>query len=379
MGKKYSLEHKKILILYAPLGVGHGTAARAIEEVFAEKYPDIEVKNINVLDFVPEMFKQGLPWVYHQTTSKVPFLYRWIYNYYNYKSRSKRLNSLSRVILKKSKFVEFIKDFNPDFIISTNPLPMQLVSLTKEKNIIDIPSANVCTDYGFYSLWHNKDVNYYFVANEEIKKALIKYGVGADEIQVTGIPTAMKFCVRADKKKIKEELNFDLAKPILLIVGGRIFYRNLVKIIRGVQEKDSNLQFIVVAGRDKVLHEKLVESSIAKDPAVRVFGFIDNLEDYMAVANLILTKAGGLTVSECLVKNLPMVFSDVIPGQEEDNVSYAAKRGVGVKAEGAKKAVDTISRLFLRQEKLTAMKENCKKIAKPNAAKDLVDFVVSKI
>ncbi|MEI7424726.1 MAG: glycosyltransferase, partial [Candidatus Staskawiczbacteria bacterium] len=318
------MEKKKILILYAPLGVGHSSAASAIAEVFALKRPDIEVKNINVLDFVPDVFKQGLPWFYNQTTSKVPTLYKLIYNYYNYKSRSKHLNNLSRIILKKSKFIEFIEDFNPDFIISTNPLAMQLISLTKEENIINIPSANVCKDFGFYSLWHNKDANYYFVANEEIKKSLIKYGAEKNKIQITGIPTGLKFSKLLNIKEIiVSKLKFNSANPVLLIVGGRISYFNLLKIIKGVKKNNTKIQFIVVAGRDKILQKKIKDSEITIDPAIRVFDFVDNLEEYMTVADLILTKAGGLTVSECLVKNLPMIFNDIIPGQEEDNVNYA--------------------------------------------------------
>ncbi len=374
------MEKKKVLILYAPLGVGHGAAANAIAEVFALEHPDIEVKNVNVLDFVPDMFKQGLPWFYNQATSKMPILYKWIYSYYNYKSTSKNLSNLSRIILKKSKFIEFLKDFDPDFIISTNPLSMQLVSLTKEEEIINILSANVCTDFGFYPLWHNKDVNYYFVTNEEIKKSLIKYGVSVDKIKITGIPVSLKFSNELNREKIiKNDLKFNPLHPILLIVGGRIMYKNLLKIINGIKNKNSIVQFIVVAGRDKILQEKLKESEITNDPLVRVFGFINNIEDYMTVADLILTKAGGLTVSECLVKNLPMVFNSIIPGQEEDNVKYTVRQKVGVKAEGVKKSVEVINRLFFKSKKIAEMKKNCIKIAKPSAAKDVVDFVVLNI
>ena len=374
------MEKKKVLILYAPLGVGHGAAANAIAEVFALEHPDIEVKNVNVLDFVPDMFKQGLPWFYNQATSKMPILYKWIYSYYNYKSTSKNLSNLSRIILKKSKFIEFLKDFDPDFIISTNPLSMQLVSLTKEEEIINILSANVCTDFGFYPLWHNKDVNYYFVTNEEIKKSLIKYGVSVDKIEITGIPVSLKFSNELNREKIiKNDLKFNPLHPILLIVGGRIMYKNLLKIINGIKNKNSIVQFIVVAGRDKILQEKLKESEITNDPLVRVFGFINNIEDYMTVADLILTKAGGLTVSECLVKNLPMVFNSIIPGQEEDNVKYTVRQKVGVKAEGVKKSVEVINRLFFKSKKIAEMKKNCIKIAKPSAAKDVVDFVVLNI
>jgi processive 1,2-diacylglycerol beta-glucosyltransferase len=379
MEKKYAPGHKKILILYAPLGVGHKAAANAIAESFATKYPEIEVKNIDTLDFVFDIFKNGLPWMYNQTIMKIPTLYKWIYSYYNYKLTSRHLNSVSVVMLKKSRFVKFIEEFSPDFIISTNPLSMQLVSLTKKRNIINIPSANVCTDYGFHTFWINEDVNYYFVANEDIKNSLIERGTDGNIVKITGIPISEKFIEVLDRKKIINDLNFDDSKPILLIVGGRLNYRSLLKIVSGVKRKNKDLQLIIVAGRDEVLQRKLRGSDIRKNPSIRIFYFVNNLEDYMTVADLILTKAGGLTVSECLAKNLPMVFSDVIPGQEEDNAKYITKRGAGIKANGVKKSIEVINDLFLKPEKLTEMKQCCKNISKPKAAEELVDFIVSKM
>lgn len=373
------MKKKKILILYAPLGAGHGKAAKAIAEAFALKYPDIEVKNINVLDFAFEIFRQGLPWAFVFFNSKTPFLYKWIYRYYNSQSPYRSLNNISSAILEKSRFIKFIKEFNPDLIISTNPLPMQLVSKTKEKNIINILSANVCTDFGFHSFWHNVDVNYYFAANEEIKKSLIEHGVQPDKIQVTGIPISSKFSEKLDRGKIINNLGFDISKPILLIVGGRTCYNNLLAIINNIKERNKSLQFIIVAGRDKILYKKLKNSEISNDPSVRIFGFVDNLDEYMTAADLILTKAGGLTVSECLAKNLPMVINDIIPGQEEDNVNYAVNHGVGIKADNKKEAINAVNGLLLQPKKLTAMKENCKKIAKPNAAINLADFIILKI
>jgi len=164
-----------------------------------------------------------------------------------------------------------------------------------------------------------------------------------------------------------------------LIVGGRTSYKKLLTIISGVKQKNNGLQFIIVAGRDKILQKKMKDSKISNDPSVRIFDFVDNLDEYMTAADLILTKAGGLTVSECLVKSLPMVINDIIPGQEEDNVNYIVNHGVGVKADNVKESIVAVNKLFLQPEKLTAMRENCKKIAKLNVADDLVNFVVSKI
>jgi processive 1,2-diacylglycerol beta-glucosyltransferase len=371
------MEKKKILILFEPLGAGHESAAKAITQAFNLKYPEIEVKSVDASDFSFEISRQLTPWIYNYVTTRVPFLYKLIYEYSDHKLRRKILRDISSSVLKKSHFVKFIQDFAPDFIISTNPLPMQLVSKTKEKKIIDIPSANVCTDFGFHPFWHNEDVNYYFVANEEIKESLIKYDVNYNKIKITGIPTSSKFSKPVDRKKIIDNLGLDALRPILLIVGGRTSYKNLSVIISGIRENNNDLQFIIVAGRDNVLLKNLENSEIKKDATIRIFGFVNNLDEYMSVADLIMTKAGGLTVSECLVKNLPMVINDVIPGQEDDNVKYVVNHGAAIKATNAEEVISVVNDLLLNPEKIATMKENCKKIAKPNAAIDLVDFVVS--
>lgn len=371
------MEKRKILILYAPLGAGHGAAARAIAEAFSLKYPDIEVKNINVLDFAFDIFRQGFPWAFYFITFNVPFFYKWLYNYYNYQSRSKFLNHASEMILKKSRFVKFINDFNPNFIISTNPLPMQLVSKTKQKNVIDILSANVCTDFGFHSFWYNPDVNYYFVANDRIKNSLLLHNVIPESVKITGIPISLKFSKKIDRQKILSDLKFSSSQPVLLILGGKIICRNLLKVVKGIKEKNHSTQFIIVASRDKNLQKELKKSKINNDPSVRLFDFVNNLDEYMTAADLVFTKAGGLTVAESLAKGLPMIINDIIPGQEQDNVNYLVSHRAGIKVKSIEEIIDNVIGLFNQPDKLMKMKENCLKIAKPNAAVELADFVIS--
>ncbi len=367
---------KRVLILHAPFGSGHGAAAKAIAQAFQKKYPEIKVESVDVLDFAFEVFKQILPWGFVYITAKFPLLYKWFYDFYNHSYTYKLLDSASDIILERSSFAKFLKEYNPDFIISTNPLPMHLVSKTKEKNIIDILSANVCTDFGFHYFWYNKDVNYYFVSTQEIKKAFINHGVLEPAVKITGIPISSKFSnLQVEKNKIIEGLGFDRAKPVLLIIGGRIAYKKLIKVIDGIREKDKSIQIILVAGRDKLLEENLEKSHLQNDESVKVFGFVENIEKYMAIADLIVTKAGGLTVAECLALGLPLFINDIIPGQEGDNVKYLEKYGAGIKAYSVKKSTDCILKLLSNKEQLMEMKKNCLKIAKPKAAEDLADYV----
>ena len=372
------MQKKKVLILHAPLGAGHGAAAKAIAEAFLLRYPDIEVKSADVLDFSYEIFKQTLPKAFIFFTLYIPFLYKLFYDYSNHRSRYKFLNHVSDAFLKKSRFVKFINDFNPDFIISTNPLPMQLVSKTKEKNIIDILSANVCTDFGFHTFWHNADVNYYFVANEEIKRALISHGAVPESIKITGIPISSKFSQLSDRQKTLSGLGFDSSRPVLLIVGGTMAYSKLTSVIAELKKVNNLIQFIVVAGRDEEMQKKFKKSKIGKDPLIKTFGFVDNLDEYMDASDLIFTKAGGLTVAECITKGLPMVISDIIPGQEEDNVNFAVAHDFGIRAENTQELVKVIAGLFSDKQRILKMKENCQRIAKTDAAGEIAGFIASK-
>src|SRR3989344_1706734 len=373
--------NKKVLILHVPLGAGHVMAAKAIGEAFEKKYPEIEVKVVDTLDFAFEIFRQVLPKTFNLMAAKAPFLYKWIYDYYNDDSRHKFLSKTSNAIIKNSRFAKFLKEFNPDFIISTNPLPMQLVSFTKEQNVIDILSANVCTDFGFHAFWHNNDVNYYFVATEKVKAALKERGVAPEKIIVSGIPISARFSETKDRLKILSKIGFSDKFPIFLIIGGggKIAYSDVSDIFEKVRKKIVGAQFIVAAGRDKTLEKKLMNSKLKTDTRVKVFGFTDKIADFMEIADLILTKAGGLTVAECFSKGLPLIVNNTIPGQEDDNVKYLLENKAGFKAVSIEEVSAIAVKLFSNPSELAEIKRNSKELSKPRAAKDIADFIVSRI
>ncbi len=370
---------KKVLILYGQPGKGHLMVAQAVKETFLKNYPEIEIKDADVFDFCSKIFRYGYPYLYDRIVFKFPIIFKAAYK--NYKNRlfGRFVNNAALFFTKKSRLISFISGFSPDFILSTNPLPLQLISLIKQKNIIDIPSANVCTDFGFHLMWYNPDIDYYFVANDEIKKSLMDYRVDPDKIQTTGIPVRLKFNQTLDRQKILAKLSLNPFHPVLLIIGGQLTYSELLRVIAGIKEKNNHAQFIIVAGRDENLQKRLKTSELKNDPAVKIFDFVDNLEEFMAAADLILSKAGGSTVAECLVRGLPMIVNKTTPGQEEDNVDYLISHGAGIKVKNTEEIIGTVADLFNRSDQLANMKENCRKIAKPNAAEDLVGFIISQI
>lgn len=370
---------KKVLIVYATGGMGHVTAAKAVEEAFKNKYPDVEVKNVDVIDYAATAYKKVFVDGYNYVSAKKPEMWGWLYKKFNDPAKQKLPTLFSRLAI-EGKFIPFVKSFKPDFIVSTHPLPMILVSHSKRKDVIDIYSSLVVTDFGCHSFWVDPEVNYYFTATNDVGKCLRNYGVKSSQVIATGIPIQLKFSKDVKKQDLIKKLGLDPNLLTMLIVGGQFSFASLQKIIKGVSAKHKNkVQFLVVAGRDKVLKEAIEKSDLDKNDNTKVFGFIDNMHELITVSDLIFSKAGGLTVSECMAKGLPMIINKVIPGQEEDNVNYLVNRGAAVKVKNFAEVADVVNTLLSHPERIEQMKEAAKEIGRPNSATDLADFVYSKI
>lgn len=370
---------KKILILYAEAGHGHMASAKAIAESLEEKSPAVEVKVVNVLDFADPVYRKVFVDGYHYVSEKRPSFWKMLYKTFNNKNSQRLPTLVSRMSVEK-KFINFVKDFNPDFIVSTHPLPMLLVSDSKDKHLIDITSSLVVTDFGCHRFWVNKEVNYYFVATDKVKDCLAGYDVSPEKVLITGIPIALKFSKKFDKPEILEKLGFDKNKKTLLIVGGQFNYQDIKKVVLGLKEKNPNqVQFIIVAGRHKELERALTNDGLKDEPDVKTFGFIDNMEELMAASDLIFSKAGGLTVSESVAMKLPLVLHKVIPGQEEDNARYLVEQEAAIKVSGVKSIIKEVSELLADEKRLTEMKKAAEFVGRSNAAREVASFILSKL
>lgn len=370
---------KKVLIVYATGGMGHVTAAKAAEAAFKEKYPDVEVKNIDVIDFANAFYKKFFVDGYNYVSSNYPGAWGWLYRRYNDKSRQKLPTLVSRLAIER-KFIQFVKEFAPDFIISTHPLPMLLISHSKQQEVTKLYSSLVVTDFGCHSFWVDEEVNYYFTATEEVGKCLGGYGVKPEQVVVTGIPIHLKFSQAVDRDKVIKKLNLRPDLKTVMIVGGQFSFEALNIILSGVKKKhQGQVQFLVIAGRDKDLEESLNKSDLGQDPLINVYGFVDNMEEMMTVSDLIFSKAGGLTVSECMAKGLPMVINKVIPGQEEDNVDYLVSKGAAIKADDFDGIVKHVNELLSNPNRITQMQSAAKSIGRPKSAISLADFVMKKL
>ena len=378
------LQHMKntngrVLILYASAGQGHVSSARSIKEAFLRHYPNVVVEDVDIIDYANKVFQKFFISGYEQLADKAPAVWGFLYHTAQSKSRQQFFQLVSQLAL-ESRLLSMIQEFKPDMIVATHFLPAKIISFSKQQDLISIPSTVVVTDYGCHNFWVDEDVNYYCVATDTVSACLRRWAVPAKKIIVTGIPIHQKFSQKINRLALFKKFGLDQKRKTLLIVGGQFTISALKKIIQGIQQRHADsVQFLVVAGRDQKLQQALKGETFTQADQVKVFGFVDNMEELMTVSDLLFSKAGGLTVSEALAKGLPMVINKVIPGQEEDNVNYLVSCGAAIKTSSFDGIVEQVNALLAKPQQLEKMKQAAQSVGKPQAAKVLADFVVKKI
>lgn len=369
MDQRMSLNSKKILIAYASAGEGHRRSAEAIYNYIEANFKVKEVKIFDVLDYTNFIFKNLYSKGYKLLVSKLPFLWNLAYQLtYNptLKGFIKNLRYITNRINTKN-FKKFLIKYNPEFVITTHFLVAEIISNLKKNSGLKTHLVAVITDFSIHPFWISDGVDDYMVACEHSRDELIAFGVEKDKIRVTGIPVDLKFSKIYNRTSFAERLGIDCNRfTILLVMAGF----GLGPIERIVESLYKDIQLLVVCGKNRNLYKRLINKGY---PSVMVFGFINNIEELMAVSDIIVTKPGGLTTSESLIMNLPMLFFSHIYGQEIKNAKILEGYGVGISFFNPRSLKEAIIDYKNNSDKLFRIKENISKMRKPYAAKEICD------
>ena len=363
---------RRLLILSASYGEGHQQAALAVRDALMEENPDLDLQIVDYLEMVHPMLNSVARYCYMKSVRFAPALYGLFYKGTSRIAPSsliqRRLNHLGYEDL-----AEYLSTYKPDVILSTFPTPAGVVSMLKEQGLIDIPAATVITDHAIHSQWIHHYTDHYFVGSEHVKRGLMIRGVDERRISVTGIPVRPAFLAANNRAEVRAKLGLEDDYPTLLIMGGAYgVLGDIVQICEELFQSDRRAQLIVVCGRNEKLRQTIEQlSKDAKNP-VWVFGFTREVHELMAVSDLIVTKAGGLTISEALAMELPMLLYRPIPGQETQNATFLVKSRVAVLARTRRQVLGHIDRL-LRDDgtRLRRMRVNTNTIRKVTAARDI--------
>ena len=323
------MNHLRILVFSATFGAGHVRAAQALIEAWREEDPAVEIHHVDFGAFLSKTFNTVIKSTYIELIKHTPKLWGKFY----YRTARIQPDSVFQRFLNglgRREFIKYIDSLNPDLIICTYPTIAGILAGLRERQILSVPVVTVVTDYAVHSQWIHPGVDLYIVGCDNVYRGLVRRGIDPDRIKVTGIPVSPRFEKPLDRGKIAARLGLVPSRLTFLVMGGAYGVLGGAKwLCKILAEADFPLQAIVVCGQDEKLYKSL-DSIVAeaRNPIVR-FGFVNNVEELMAASDVIITKAGGLTVSEALTRRLPLVIYRPIPGQEEENAVFLQEIGAG--------------------------------------------------
>ena len=364
----------KILIFSASTGGGHKRAAAALEDTIKRMDPSAEVTVVDGLRAIGKVYDKTVVNGYYFLVKKTPKFYGGLYKITDRKNLMYKAVMQSNASMAR-KLLEEIKRHDPDVIIMCHAFITAMVSKLKKQGKLDekVKSIALITDYDAHRTYVAPNIDAYVLAEPQMAPKLIEeYGVDESIIYPLGIPTFDKFNVPGAKEEICRREGLDPNKTTVLLMAGSFGVTGVLKFYKKLAEIDENLQLIVITGKNEKLYEKLEEAveELGAKGRTKLLYFVDNVEDYMHVSDLIVTKPGGLTITESLACHLPMAIYNAFPGQEQFNVNFLLKHKAAISVD-KKTGAEDISELLHSPERLEAMRESCKQLARPNAAEDM--------
>lgn len=359
--KKYT-----VLLLSAPIGSGHRLAAEALEQALADR-PEVEVIHGNIFDFFPQFLGKVFLGTYLWILKCCPWLYKLAYSWGNKQGGSLWMRELLNRLLAWLGG-SYLRSVQPDAVIATHATPAGIIGYYKKQHP-KIWLGAVVTDFTIHRWWVCDGVDTYFIADELLRD---KLATDAD-IQATGIPVRQQFMIKHDKQKCREFFGWDETERVCLLMGGGEGLLPMAEIITALQRAAlKNLRVVAVTGHNEALAAQLQAKYGA---TAEIYGFREDVPQLMAGADMIITKAGGLTSAEVLASGLDLLIYKPLPGQEEGNAAFLQQYCGALVARSTDELVQHIKNSTVSPREAAA----CSEHAHPLAAQQIVDYVMQRL
>jgi len=360
-----SARRRKILIISMTAGFGHLKAGEALLDYAKQNLPNIEASHVDIAD-IDSSFKKHTK-IYDVISKKIPLVWGVGYKILNvslFLLVFKKLNMFSYFL--SSDIKNYIQKSNPDAILFTNVTPLPLFSFSFRRVFPNIKIGIVVTDYHGHAYYHFSFVDYYFVANESVKNDLIRAGVKKEKIVITGIPVSPAFFEKQNVSELKLTYGIINGLPTALLVASfKISKNDLVDLVQKLLGLKPQINVIVLTNNNQGFYNA-IEKSIVSEERLSLVRWTDKMAEYMKISDVIITKAGGLTVSECLTLKKPMIMINPILGQEEYNAKFVQKNGFGQRVKNIDEIIEILPKIIYdaknKQIDLTEPENPSKKI-----------------
>lgn len=367
----------RVLLLSATSGAGHVRAAQALEKAFLAR-GDCAVEHIDALQHVSKFFQRVYDKAYISMVRRAPELMGLLYD----RTDQPWLHPRRRLALDRlntGPMIRLLKRVQPDLCVATHFLPAEIIAWLIAKRKLRAHNAIVVTDYDVHAMWLCRTVDRYYLAIEEAAQYLAGIGVPKEKLRVTGIPIDPLFATPVNKSEARKQLGLDAGATMVLISAGGYGIGPVQQLVKDLLALERPWQIVAIAGKSEKTRKHLEELAKtagklpAGSPKLCPVGFTTEMDKYMAAADLMVGKAGGLTTSEALARELPMALMEPIPGQEERNADHLLEAGAAIRCNNLPAAAWKISALLDDAARLEKMRDAAKSLGRPCAAADIAE------
>ncbi len=367
----------KIFIIYANSGAGHRRAAEALNTKAKDYFPQADIRLFDALDYTSPLFKRTYPMIYLFLVNHCP----WLWGVFYYFLDNRYIDKFARIFRRNTNsfygkaFINFLLDEKPDLILTTHFLPNELVSFLKKRYRFQTILITCITDYYPHAWWRDSGVDLYIAPSRDLKPRLIQLGISEERIIVIGIPIHPVFGEKNDKVLTRQKLGISTNPFTILITSGGFGVGPIKKLVNSLKHVMTPLQILVICGNNPKLQNELTELTNKTIHNIHIYGFIQNMHEFMAASDIMLSKSGGLTSTEAMAIGLPLITLKPIPGQESGNCEFILKNKAGIRIKTVREARKVLEKLLNNQDSLNSMRENMSKIGRPHAVNEILAYI----
>jgi processive 1,2-diacylglycerol beta-glucosyltransferase len=362
-----------VLILTASYGSGHNAAAGALAAAFERAHATVMIVD-HFRELVHPAFERASRWLYFQVLCRAPALWAAAYGLGDRISSDSPL-TLGMTRIGTARLARLLATLAPDAVVTVHATPsLAMATLARSGGPVP-PHTSVVTDFVAHSQWMTRDVDRYCVAAEEVKCQFVARGITPERLLVTGVPVRGEFETPVDPLEARRRLGLRPDIPVVLAMAGSDGSTGrLPEVASALAAFPRPLQGIVVAGHDSRLSTLL--RRLTSGTQVRTLGYVANIRELMAASDVLVTKAGGMTLAEALAAELPMVMYGSLPGQERRNERFASRAGIALIARSRRELVRLLEELLSNPGLMGGLRRRIRERRRPDAGGRIVGAVL---
>ena len=365
----------RCLVLSVDIGAGHRSAAQALCAAVADLSPGSRHKIVEALDYLGPGAGTLAKELYFGVLEELPDLWGMLYQERGLLDFLKPVGEFFDD-LRTAGLSPVVRSFAPDVVVAVHPIACGLAAALGRNGEVRCPTVAVLTDFDAHPAWIVRGLDLYLAPTRQVADDLESQGAPASRVEVTGIPLRAGFSQIRGRQVDPADLGLDRGRFTILLLGGGLGLGPIIETAEALSSLGGPLQLVLICGSNRELQREAQELSRRRGIRLHVCGRVDNIWDYISVADLAVGKPGGLTCAELLAAGLPLVALAPIPGQEQANCDALRGAGAALHAPGPGSARDAVARLLSSPDERERMRQAALRLGQPGSAREAAKILL---